>query len=164
MLTSASVSIRFSLAAPTATTNELRLERHLDNAPFFESKPAYPPGPAPGSQSRTGFHSWLRDVGWRWPGARRRVRVIEADDCQAALPRLAACGDVIARVKHIGGGRIGTPHGAGHVASGNGLVDAAACADQHAAALSWLFRPGMRHYGLSGGWRQLEFTIHNLEL
>jgi hypothetical protein len=90
--------------------------------------------------------------------------VIEADDCQAALPRLAACRDVIVGVDQVPSGRVGPVRLFGKIAGRNRLVDSAVCADEHAAALSWLFRPGMRHYGLSGGWRQLEFTIHNLEL
>jgi len=90
--------------------------------------------------------------------------VIEAEDCQAALARLAACGNVIVGVDQISGGRIGPVSRSGKIARRKSLVNSAVRADEHAAALSWLFRPSMRHYGLSGGRRQLEFTIHNLEL
>jgi hypothetical protein len=90
--------------------------------------------------------------------------VIEAHDCQAALPRLAACGNVIVGVNQVTGGRIGPVSCSGKIAGRKRLVNFAVRADEDAAALSWLFRPSMRHYGLSGGWRQLEFTIHNFEL
>ena len=48
--------------------------------------------------------------------------MIEAHDCQAALPRLAACGNVIVGVNQVTGGRIGPVSCSGKIAGRKRLV------------------------------------------